>query len=600
VANAGADQAAQTLLALSFSGSGSHDPDGTITSYQWTFGDGGSTTGVAPTHTYQAAGAYTVTLTVTDNKGAIDADTAAVTILNRAPIANAGSDRSGAPGASIAFDGTGSVDQDGRIVTWAWAFGDGTTGTGSAPTHAYAASGTYTAQLTVTDDKSSSASDTVAVTVAPSTPTPWTRRIGAAAADNANDVAVDANGNTIVAGAFRNTVDVGGKTLTSAGGADWFLAKYSPTGSLLWARGMGGTSDDAPASVAVAPNGDVVVTGRFGGNVSFGGQTLQSSGTSDIVLAKYAAGDGAHVWSKRFGGTLDDNGNAVSVDATGAVLLTGYFRGTADFGAGPISVPFESDLDVFVAKFDAGGVPVWSKHFTNTGNDHGYGIATDAAGNVAVVGTFSNTIDFGGGELNSPNAQLDVFIVKLSASGAHLWSQKIGAPGTSEATSGVAVDAAGNVIITGNVTADVDFGGGVLAALGSADVYVAKYAAANGNHLWSRRFGGTGNDYGAAVAVDGAGNVAVAGSFERDALFGGLPLLTIGLDDAYVVELNPSGGVQRVRQLGGTNSDVGQTLAYTPSGTLVTAGYFYGSGTFGGVPLGSLGAADAFIASLAP
>jgi hypothetical protein len=537
---------------------------------------------------------------VTDNKGATNSDTATVTILNRAPIANAGSDRSGVQGTSIALDGTGSVDQDGRIVTWAWTFGDGATGTGSAPSHAYAATGTYTARLTVTDDKNATASDTVAVTVTAATTSVWAHRLGSSAADNASDVAVDANGNVVVTGVFRGTVDFGGKSLTSAGGADWFLAKYSPTGTLVWARGMGGTSDDAPSSVAVAPNGDVVVTGRFTGNVSFGGQTLQASGTSDIALAKYAAADGAHLWSKRFGGTIDDNGNAVAVDGTGAVVLTGYFRGTADFGGGPISVPFTTDLDVFVAKFDAGGAHLWSKNFTNTGNDRGYGIATDSAGNVAVVGTFSNTIDFGGGELNSPNAVLDIFVVKLSPAGAHLWSRQIGSASASEGANGVAMDPAGNVVVTGNVIADVDFGGGELSALGSSDAYVAKYAAANGNHIWSRRFGGAGNDYAAAVAVDTSGNVAVVGSFEGDGLFAGFPLVSSGQDDAYVLKLDASGARLWARQLGGTSSDVGQSLAFTPAGTLVTVGYFYGSGSFAGVQLGSLGAADAFIASLAP
>ena len=112
--------------------------------------------------------------------------------------------------------------------------------------------------------------------------------------------------------------------------------------------------------------------------------------------------------------------------------------------------------------------------------------------------------------------------------------------------------------------------------------------------------GGLGNDYGSAVAVDAAGNVAVAGSFEGSGVFAGFQLDALGLDDAYVLNLDPDGKLTWARRLGGTNSDVGQALAFTPSGTLVTGGYFYGSGTFGGVPLASLGAADAFVASLAP
>jgi hypothetical protein len=195
---------------------------------------------------------------------------------------------------------------------------------------------------------------------------------------------------------------------------------------------------------------------------------------------------------------------------------------------------------------------------------------------------------------------VDIFVVKLNPSGGYVWGRQIGNPNDNDGANGVAMDASGNVIVTGTVIADVDFGGGSLAALGSSDAFVAKYAAANGNHLWSRRVGGMNNDYGAAVAVDAAGNVAIAGSFEGSALFGGLPLNCLGIDDAYVLKLDSTGKPTWVRQLGGTNSDIGLTLAFAPSGSIVTGGYFYGAGTFGGFPLTSVGAADAFIASLAP
>jgi PKD repeat protein len=482
-------------------------------------------------------------------------------------------------------------------VTWAWTFGDGTTGTGPMPAHTYAAPGTYVARLTVTDNNGAVASDDANIIVTNAT---WADAIGSTDNDSAYTVAVDGSGNTIVGGVIRGSVTVAvGKTLVSAGGADWFVAKFDPAGNCVWANRMGGTADDAVDAVTADASGNVIVTGRFAGSASFGGTTnLVANGTNDMAVAKYGA-DGHHIWSKRFGGQYDDAPSAAAVDTAGNVYLTGYFRGTCDFGGGPLTVPFTSDLDVFVAKLDPSGNHLWSKNFTNDGNDRGYGIATDSAGNVVVAGTFSNTIDFGGGEMDSPNAMLDVFVVKLSPAGAHLWSRHIGTAVASEGVNGVAIDLAGNVVIAGNVIAEVDFGGGSLGALGASDAYVAKYAP-NGNHIWSRRFGGAGNDYASAVAVDGSGNVAVAGSFESNALFAGIPLLSAGQSDAYVLKLDPSGTNPSVRQLGGTSADVGQGVVIAPSGSLVTAGYFYGSGSFAGIQLGSLGAADAFIASLAP
>lgn len=157
-------------LAVSFDGSGSSDPDGTITQYQWTFGDGSSATGPTASHTYSSPGAYTATLTVTDNKGA--KDTRSVTISVLAPVVNApptamaaANLTSGLAPLWVAFDGSASSDADGSIVSYQWSFGDGTTADGAKVDHCYTAAGTYTAVLTVTDDDGAKATGSKTITV---------------------------------------------------------------------------------------------------------------------------------------------------------------------------------------------------------------------------------------------------------------------------------------------------------------------------------------------------------------------------------------------------------------------------------------------------
>ena len=598
-ANAGPDQFTQTLVSIVFSGSGSSDPDGTIASYAWSFGDGTTGTGVLVTHTYATAGSYTVRLTVTDDKGATGSDTATVTVANRAPTADAGPDRTVVEDTTVTFDGSGSSDLDGSIVRYDWYFGDGGTGTGVSASHVYPAPGTFTVMLTVTDNNGASNSDTAVVTVNAAGGPGWATSIGSTDVDLGTAVGSDANGNRFVAGTFHGTVKVGTTSLASAGGADAFLAKYTPTGTVAWARRMGGTLDDTVTALAVDGNGDVITVGRFQGTTNFGGTNLVSSGGIDIVVAKYSGSTGAHLWSKRFGDASDQSAEAVAVDPSGNVLLTGFFAGTVNFGGATLQTPYVGDYDVFVAKLTSAGAHVWSENFPNTGNDFGTGIATDGAGNVAVVGYFNATIDFGGGTFLAANAYTDAFLVKLTSGGAHLWSKQLGADDGGDTGQAVAMDATGDIVVAGQSDHAIDLGGGFLTALGGVDVWVAEYNPA-GAHIWSRRIGGGSTDEVSGVRIDGNGNVLVEGDFRWTAAFGGTSLTSAGAEDVYVAKYTATGAPVWAQQLGGLGSDYGNALAVTPAGDPLIAGTFYGSGSFGGILLTSSGLGDAFLARLLP
>ncbi len=136
---------------LNFDGSGSSDPDGTIESYDWDFGDGTGDSGAMVSHAYGAGGLYVVTLTVTDNDD-LSSNCSLTVDINAAPECDAGGPYAGTINEDILFDGTGSSDPDGTIQSYDWDFGDGGTGTGATPTHAYTAQGTYFVTLCVTDD----------------------------------------------------------------------------------------------------------------------------------------------------------------------------------------------------------------------------------------------------------------------------------------------------------------------------------------------------------------------------------------------------------------------------------------------------------------
>ena len=141
-----------TNLSCTFDASTSADPDGTIASYAWTFGDGTTATGVNPTHVYTAAGPETVTLVVTDNLGLASSPVSqniSPTAANQPPVA---AFTSNCTNLSCTFDASTSADPDGTIASYAWTFGDGTTATGVNPTHVYTAAGPETVTLDVTDN----------------------------------------------------------------------------------------------------------------------------------------------------------------------------------------------------------------------------------------------------------------------------------------------------------------------------------------------------------------------------------------------------------------------------------------------------------------
>lgn len=142
-------------LRVTVDAANSSDPDGTIASYAWDFGDGGTDSGPTASHVYATAGTYTVTLTVTDDDGATASTTRQVT-ANNSPTA---AFNETIDDLTVSFDGSGSSDPEGAIASYAWNFGDGTTGTGATPSHTYAAGGDYDVTLTVTDQLG--ATDTV-------------------------------------------------------------------------------------------------------------------------------------------------------------------------------------------------------------------------------------------------------------------------------------------------------------------------------------------------------------------------------------------------------------------------------------------------------
>jgi hypothetical protein len=303
----------------------------------------------------------------------------------------------------------------------------------------------------------------------------------------------------------------------------------------LWSAVYGGSDWDFPSAVAVDHNGDILLTGYFMGTASFGGAAFTSSGAYDIFVAKYSGVDGHHLWPKRLGGVNNDVSMGIAVDSANNVFVTGKFAGVIDFGGGPLSTAGGNDM--FLVKFSPSGAHMWSEKFGGSGDDTANGIAIDSSDRAILTGTFSQTVDFGGGPLTSAGLG-DVFIAKYEGTtGAYLWSQHYGSP-NQEVSTGVAVDANNNVIITGYFVGPVSFGGEVYSCIGTYDMFVAKYSA-SGTYIWSKVYGGPNAQMPARMAVHGNSNIAITGNFLDSINIDGVNHVSNGNGDIVLMSIMP-------------------------------------------------------------
>jgi len=419
----------------------------------------------------------------------------------------------------------------------------------------------------------------------------WSKRFGFASDQIGKSVATDGSNNAIITGYFFGTANFGGGSLTSAGSADIFVAKFGPSGNHIWSKRFGdSSSQQVGESVAADGAGNVIVTGQFIGTVDFGGGPLTDGGAGnpDIFLAKLDAG-GNHLWSKRFGGDGSDQGFSVAVDGAGNVLITGNAQLGADFGGGLLAG------GSFLAKFDANGNHLWSKTFANPAASTGRSVAADGSGNVVFTGRLFGAADFGGGPLTSAG-QEDIFVAEFDASGNHIWSKLFGDTNIQEGNS-VATDGSNNVILTGYAWGTTDFGGGPLTSGGAGDVFLAKFDA-SGNHLWSQLFSAVDDQAGKSLAVDAGGNIVITGFINGSVNFGGGPIASAGGPDIFMARFNPAGGHLWSQRFGSSNAiqdQVGNSVAVDAPGNVIITGGFGSTVDFGGGTLQGQGGQDAFL-----
>ena len=367
-------------LAASFDGSASSDSDGTVAGYAWNFGDNSAVgSGATPSHTYASAGTYQVTLVVTDDKGATDSVTHAVTVTaaNQPPAA---AFSSSIAGLKVSVDGSLSTDADGTVAGYQWDFGDNTAaGSGVTTSHTYTAAGTYTVTLTVTDDDGAKSSVTHQVTVATAV---------VYAADTFGRTSATGLGNAETGGAWTTT---GSASLYSVNGSVGKIAMKT-AGSSPAAVLNGVSASDVQATVDVSfdsvPTGGgswayLLVRQSSAGNYQLAVKVLAASTTvylrklvgsttttlaTKVLTMNYAAGDqlrlaalttgssptslSGKVW--KVGQTEPSGYQVTATDGESALQAAGHVGVQTYLSGSATILPVTASVDNFDARRPAG------------------------------------------------------------------------------------------------------------------------------------------------------------------------------------------------------------------------------------------------------
>jgi hypothetical protein len=406
--------------------------------------------------------------------------------------------------------------------------------------------------------------------------------------DQGFGVAVDPSGNVYLTG-FTESVNfptVNAVQGAYHGGQDCFVVKLNAAGALLYSTYLGGSGDDWGTGIATDAAGNAYVTG-FTHSTNFPTKNpLQAAnGFYDAFVAKLNPTGSALVYSTYLGGSADGSSRAIAVDGSGNAYITGYTIATNYLTAQAEQPTNHGGADAIVAKLGPTGGLVYSTYLGGSGDDYGEGIAVDASGQAYVTGeTFSTNFPVAGAfQAASGGGSGDAFVTKLSATGLVLaYSTYLGGSGT-DIGKAIAVDAAGAAYLTG-YTNSVNFptkSAFQPAIGGGTDAFVTKLSASGATLSYSTYLGGSAEEDGYGLAVDGAGNAYVDGFVASSNFptanayqptYGGGTGFSAG--DAFVSELNAAGtGLVGSTYLGGTDVDGANAIAVDG------AGYVYVTGT---------------------
>ena len=427
----------------------------------------------------------------------------------------------------------------------------------------------------------------------------WANSMAGDSYDACKAIALDDAGNVYATGYFSTTVDFdagpGVFNLSSINAEDAFMAKYDPTGKLIWAKVIGDFRYQAGNALTVDANGSIYVTGIFFGTTDFdpgpGVANLISAGNEDIFVCKYD-NTGNFIWARKFGGPTNDFCNTIKLDAAGNIYINGYFENTADFdpGLGVFNLVSAGATDIFVCKLNSNGNLEWAKRIGGPSADVAFDIDLDAQNNVYSTGFYFATVDFdpGSGVVNLTSAALgDGYIFKLNNAGGFMNAASMGGDSRVRCIS-LKLDKTGHIYVTGHFDGEADFdpGSGTVllnSPVDDDDIFIGKYDL-NLNLVWIKQIGGPSFQKVFDIETDAADNIYTTGHYNGTADFDAGPaekkLTALGDPDIFVLKMNAVGEFVWVAQATGSFYGSGYSIKLDKDNHIYVGGTFEGTKDF--------------------
>ncbi len=350
--------------------------------------------------------------------------------------------------------------------------------------------------------------------------------------DVANDGTVYVAGELTNMATFGDTTSQDTSLLISNGQKDAFIASYTSSGELRWAKQYGGADNDQGTHVATTSDGKVYFTGTFRDSLRICDTTFNSSGSSDLFLIKYHH-DGTCIWVEQAGGPKEDISEEVVADDQGNAYITGSFASNAVFGRISLNAPSRS-TDVFTAKYRADGSCKWAVNEGGKLGDVGKGLALDQQGNVYVTGYFIGDVVIDGVRLPWVGYN-DIFLLKYDSTGTFRWVRHAGGPNL-DIGNDVDTDADGNVYMTGFYHTEAEFGQQEVTGIDNYEIFTAKYSSA-GQLKWTKTAAGINGDFGKAIAVQDDGTSYITGWYFYKLSLGDKQLTDGNDADIYIANM---------------------------------------------------------------